>query len=360
MSYTLADKIKNLTPYDPITSHYRIRLDANESFLPANDAICADLREWLVKLDFNRYPDPYAVRLCEAFGRYYGVHPDYVTAGNGSDELISILIGSFLHKNDRILTFSPDFSMYRFYSELMEDRVEVLEKDADMRIDLDQAAAVIRERQIRAVIFSNPCNPTSLGISADAVRRFVRSTDALVILDEAYMDFWDQANESLLCEAAAYDNLVILRTCSKAIGMASVRLGFAVAGPVLTRAIRAAKSPYNVNSMTQAVGEVIFSHPDTLREALRLIKASRDELYAAICALAEKHPQLERVYPTVTNFVYLRTQDAKELDQMLRDRSIAIRRMGEHLRITAGTKEENQALLQAFSEILQQNGKGCD
>ena len=95
------------------------------------------------------------------------------------------------------------------------------------------------------VIFSNPCNPTSLGLNREQVRRLITSVDALVVVDEAYMDFWDQ---SILQEVHQYDNVIVLRTCSKAVGMAALRLGFAVANPTITRALRAVKSPYTVNT----------------------------------------------------------------------------------------------------------------
>ena len=115
-----------------------------------------------------------------------------------------------------------------------------MEKNADFTIDPQRVIDTARREGARLIVFSNPCNPTSVGLSADDARKIIRGTDALVVLDEAYMDFWDQ---SLLREAAQYDNLIILRTCSKAIGLAGIRLGFAVANEMLTRVIRSVKSP---------------------------------------------------------------------------------------------------------------------
>ena len=201
---------------------------------------------------------------------------------------------------------------------------------------------------IRAVLFSNPCNPTSLGLDkADAIK-LINSVKALVILDEAYMDFWRE-EESLIKDTAKYDNLIVLRTCSKALGMAGLRLGFAVSNPVITEKLRAAKSPYNVNSLTQQTAEYFLSDK---KEMERRIKACRDalsELYNVLCE--RNYPFFEKIYPSVTNFVFIKTSKAKEIFEHLLSRSVAIRFMGDYLRITAGNHEENMALLEALNEF---------
>lgn len=347
--YELCGKIKNLTPYAPMEGEYRIRLDANESCFAPDEALRAEFADCAAKAAYNRYPDPYAVELCRAFAEYYGLPESSVTAGNGSDELISIICGTLLQKGEKLLTFAPDFSMYRFYAELYELESVVMEKEADLTIPVDKAIAFINENNIAAVIFSNPCNPTSIGLSRDDVRRLVSSVRALVVLDEAYMDFWDQ---SFLPEVQQHDNLIILKTCSKAIGMAAVRLGFAVAKPTLTIALRAAKSPYNVNSISQAIGACALSKKAYL-------DARRDELvrltgilYERMCGLAEKFPVLEKVYPTCTNFVFVKTAAAREIYSRLFDYSIAVRNFGEYLRISVPAPDQMEELFAALADIL--------
>ncbi|MDF2567202.1 MAG: hisC [Oscillospiraceae bacterium] len=349
MSYTLADKLKDLTPYDPITGEYEIRLDANESFLPPSPKMMEDIHNKIKQQKFNRYPDPYAKELCKKFGDFYGVNSELVTAGNGSDELISVIIGSFLQKGSKILTFSPDFSMYAFYGSIFENLITTLPKNEELQIDVDQAIEYIRSNNdVGLVIFSNPCNPTSQGLEAKDVKRIIHSTDALVVLDEAYMDFDDQ---SLLSEVEKYDNLIVLKTCSKALGMAGIRLGFAVCNHKLTQALRSAKSPYNVNSITQAIGEVVLSHQDEIRDGIKQIILSRDNLYEKIVFLNEKANVFERIYKPKTNFVFIKTKRAKEFYEELLKKSIAVRYMGDYLRITAGSQAENQCLVDTMDEI---------
>ncbi len=228
--------------------------------------------------------------------------------------------------------------------------VASVEKNADLTIDVDMLIQAAKREKADCIIFSNPCNPTGQGLPREAVRRLIRSVDCLVVLDEAYMDFY---TESLLEEVEQYDNLIVLRTCSKALGLAAVRLGFAVANPTLTAVLRAAKSPYNVNSITQAYGSVVLSHKDKEREALQKLLTSREELYAGLNALQEKYYCFERVYPTVTNFVLVETCHAGEWFEALKKRSVVVRLMGNRLRITAGAAHENRAVLTALEELAQ-------
>lgn len=352
MAYQLSEKLKNMVPYEPISGDYAIRLDANESFLPVDEEIKAEFTQKLSEIPFNRYPDPLAAEVCRKFADYYGINADFVTAGNGSDELISVIIGAFLSEGDKLLTVMPDFSMYGFYADLAGVTVLTQEKDENLNIDVDAVIQTVQREKVNCVMFSNPCNPTGQGLPREEVRRLITSVDCLVVLDEAYMDFY---TESLLTEAEQYDNLIILRTCSKALGLAAVRLGFAVANPTLTTVLRAAKSPYNVNSVTQAYGSVVLSHKEKEQAALAQILASREELYGALVGMQEKYHCFERVYPTVTNFVLVETSRAKELFEQLKAESIVVRLMGSRLRITAGSPAENKAVLAALEKMVLQN-----
>ncbi len=351
MSYILCDKVRNLSPYEPIMGEYRIRLDANESFLSLSPSIRAKIEQIAKNLDYNRYPDPYAAQLCSRYAAVYGLSPDNLTVGDGSDELISIINGCLLQKEDTVLTVSDDFSMYAFYSALSEHPILIQQKGEDFRLDIEESIRIIRENNVRMMIFSNPCNPTGRGLPREEVRRLVTATEALIVLDEAYMDFWDQ---SLLDEVNRYDNLIILKTCSKAIGLASLRVGFAVANKTLTRTLRAVKSPYNVGMLPQAVAAAVLSEPDYLLDCKNALITSREQLETGLKELALRYPQiLEKVYDSVTNFVFIKTKSAAEIQSALQQRSIAVRMFKGYLRISAGSPEENRAVLQALSEIME-------
>ena len=344
MSYSLNDKIKNLVPYEPISGTYEVRLDANECPVSFPDDIRAQLVRAAEQVALNRYPDPLASELVNSFAEYYGIDPELVTAGNGSDELIFLVESAFLEKGDRMLVVSPDFSMYGFYSSICEVRCESFLKNDDLTLDVDALIGYVNREGIKLLIFSNPCNPTGGGITADEARKLVRSVEALVVLDEAYMDFWDQ---SLLNEIDAYDNLIIFRTASKAVGAAALRLGFAVARPAISRALKAMKSPYNVNSISQAMGAVIYKNPEYLRERQKTIVKSRERLYNELKEIS--NPKCDfTVYQSVANFVFVKTGYAREIWEYLKSSSIVVRLMGGYLRITAGTEDEVTRVLDAI------------
>ena len=169
MSYQLNEKIKNLTPYDPREGEYEIRLDANESFI----SLPADLLEKAalaaLSAQANRYPDPCASRLCRAFGELYGIRPDCLTAGNGSDELISLITGAFFLPGEELVTLDFDFSMYRFYGEVFGAKTSVFPKNKDLSVNVDGLIRYISQAGARGLVFSNPCNPTSLCLSKKEV-----------------------------------------------------------------------------------------------------------------------------------------------------------------------------------------------
>lgn len=353
MAYIPADKTASLQPYQPIQGGFRIRMDANESFLLPTEKDIKLMAEAAAGVALNRYPDPLATELCAVYAELYGIAPEYVTAGNGSDELISVLMSTFVQRGDKVLTLSPDFAMYRFYTTLTETPCVTLPKNDDLTVDVDLILKTVREQDIKLVIFSNPCNPTSLGIKADEVRRLVKSTDALVVLDEAYMDFWDQ---SLIGEAHLYDNLFVLRTCSKALGLAALRLGFAVANQRLTGILRAAKSPYNVNAVTQEMAKVVLRNKSYRTVYGELISESLNMLSDGLRRL-EKKGMVRRVFPSRTNFVLIEVDGADRLFRWLCDAGIAVRRIGsDYIRITASKQSENKELLSAVEAFFIKKG----
>lgn len=345
----IAKKLKDLAPYDPTEGMPEVKLDANESFLSLPEDIKKKVNLAISNVLFNRYPDPSTIELCKIAADYFGVGHDQIVAGNGSDELISILVNSFLEKGSKILVTAPDFSMYKFYAQMAEIEIVSVAKK-NRTIDCQELIETAKCNCVDAVFFSNPCNPTGCGITREQVIKIANNLpEALIIVDEAYMDFWDQ---SILGNIDELENVIVLRTCSKAFGLAGVRLGFAIARKELIDLIKKAKSPFNVNSVTQAVACAVLSEKDYLKSAIEKIVSSREELQAELAALAKRVPDKIKVLESVANFVIVESAFTDVIFNELSKRDIKVRKFPGFLRITAGSKDENKKLISAITEII--------
>ncbi len=339
MSY-VSKKMQNKTPYEPITGDYILRLDANESPLNISEEILTEFCDKIKTLKLNRYPDPSSRKVREAFAKRFDVCAENVIASNGSDEIISVIMTSLLDSDDKLCVAYPDFSMYEFYAKLCENEVVVYGKENDF--SLKSLSDFVNENNIRAVIFSNPCNPTSTVFQRADVISFIENTHALCIVDEAYMDF---ANESILDVSDKYENLLVLKTLSKAFGAAGIRLGFTVGHKSLIDALNVARSPYNVNSLTQLMGEIILEKaPDNSK----LLAAQAKKLENKLCELL---PQAT-INSTDANFVYLKHEKAKKIFEYLKNNKIAVRYFNpDRLRITTSTDDELEYLYKTLQKM---------
>ncbi len=336
-----ANKLKGIEPYIVDTGKYKARLDANESFIPLKKEIRKKLSDAVVDFDFNRYPDPHANDLKVAFCDYYGLKTQNVCVGNGSDEIISLLMNCFLDFGSAVMTFTPDFSMYAFYARLAGMRVIECAKNADYSIDFDKAKKQIKENDVKLVIFSNPCNPTGkIEKKSDIKLLAQKCPQTIFVVDEAYMDFACIKNtESFLNETEDYENLIVLKTLSKALGAAALRLGFLVADKKFCDMFFAVKSPYNVNGISQLYGEILLKEKAYLDECTKKLCESTEKMHTQISKLGLGCP--DRTY---TNFVFYNDEKAQEKQEFLRQNGVLIRKFGIDggaLRITSGTDEEN-------------------
>lgn len=349
MSYKLHPALATLSPYEVEATDCRIRLDANESFLDPGLRFRNAVRAAVESVPLNRYPDDNATALRKALAKRYGTDPAQIVAGNGSDELIALLIGSFLQPDETLLLPTPDFSMYRIFAETFHRTVAWLPKNSDLTFAPEEAIESIRRIGARAFLFSNPASPSAAVLPRAAVEAILAATDALVIVDEAYMEF--SPENSMLPRVDHPDNLVVLRTCSKAMGCAGLRLGSAIASERIAAVLNSLRAPYNLNALTQAVGCAILEQEAYLEEAVALIQAARDRLLLELKRW-DAHPVIDRIFPSETNYIYIRTPWAEQIHEGLAARSILVRNLGDALRITVGAPDENRALLDALEEIL--------
>lgn len=350
----LSDRFKGREPYSPGGAPCPVILNANESFVRPSDEMMAEFHEILENCDFNRYPDPRAEQLCRTFADFYGVDWRKVTAGNGSDEHIELLYAALVAPGDRVVTVAPDFSMYGAGAYLNQVEQFVYEQE-DYKINVDHLLAFAKEKDAAMIIFSNPCNPTGVALPRAEVVRLINGFDGIVVVDEAYMDF---AYDSVLDLAGQKKNLVVLKTCSKAIGLAGLRVGFTITTREMTDLLQLAKPFYNVGRLTQELATCVLTHRAELRDAIGQIKASTEALVAGLTPIVEGSQILERMLPTSTNFVYIITEKAPEIFKALQEHGVLVRQPQPNaLRINAGSPKENTLLLAALRGVLEEMGE---
>ncbi len=348
MKEYISERAKKLAPYNPSENKYKIKLDSNESYIKIPKQIL-DYNKCLDDVELNRYPDPLCKSLCNAFGNFINIKGEKIVAGNGSDEIISLLFPSFLNPGDNVITFSPDFSMYSFYCDIAGMNNIVLDSDDKFNINIENVISISEQKNIKMIIFSNPCNPSGNIISHKNIEKILSSVKALVVVDEAYMDF---ADESVIDLIDKYSNLIVLKTCSKAIAMAGIRLGFAIGNEKLISVIRKVKSPFNVNSVTATIGERVLKEKNFISDSIKKIK--ENTIY-----LEKKLKEFESdkfiIYNTNTNFVLIKAIDAEKIYNYLLDNDICVRfMMKNYLRITAGTIEEINIFINSLKNFFKE------
>lgn len=344
------DSIRDLKEYKENNSPYRIKLDANEGanlfFKNAEDI---DLE---VLKSINRYPDSSAEVLREKISDYIGVDKDNIIAGNGSSEMIELVMKTFIESHDKILSFVPTFSMYNIFSKIYGAEFIGIGGQLprpnmeDFSLDIDTLIDKAREIKPKLILVCNPNNPTGYLIPKADIEKLLENTDSLVVVDEAYIEF---AEGSMANDIANYKNLIVLRTLSKAIGLAGIRLGYMLADIEIINWVNKVKSPYNLNSLTQAFAIMAINKKDAIGDYIEKVKVQRGNLYSKLEGLGLK------VYPSSTNFI-LFYSDIYDLSQRLEADGILIRKFSGDLegyyRVTVGDADENQEFIKSLKEIL--------
>ncbi|NOY54324.1 MAG: histidinol-phosphate transaminase [Deltaproteobacteria bacterium] len=347
----LRPEIRALSPYTISHTEARIKLDANENPFGPSEKIRREIREVLDRIAVNRYPDPAATELKAVIAKFLRIPADRLLLGNGSDELIGYLITTFAGKGNGVLYPAPTFSMYGIIAAAFgQKRIEV-PLDAHFKIDPDRLTSTIHEASPEIIFLASPNNPTGREFPEEVILSLLEESGAVVVLDEAYIDFSGHAGSLPLLDR--YPNLIILRTLSK-IGMASLRLGILTAAPEILREIEKVRLPYNVNTFSQAAATVLLGHEESLRTQIETIVSERARLFSALSQI----PQITPI-PSTANFILFRTDEADRLFNSLLNAGILIRNLNipgplaGSLRVTIGTPEENHEFICHLQNFFQ-------
>ncbi|MEO8674118.1 MAG: histidinol-phosphate transaminase [Casimicrobiaceae bacterium] len=343
-------EILALTKYAVAKAAGLIKLDAMESPFPLPEPVRAKVAAAVAAVPVNRYPDGAADAVKAALRHAFDLPPAAaLILGNGSDELIQLITMALARPGAAMIAPEPSFEMYRMNAIFSGMRYVGVPLRADFSLDLDAMAAALTQVRPALVYLAYPNNPTGNLFDTAAMERILRAAPGLVVVDEAYHAF---AGASFLPRLYEFPNLLVLRTVSK-IGMAGLRLGYAVAAPEWIAEFDKVRQPYNLNALTQAVAPVLLAEQAMLATWATQLISERARLEAAIARL----PGVA-VFPSRTNFVLARVPDAPRWFEALRAAGILVKnRHGVHpllehcLRITVGTPAENDALLAALAPL---------
>jgi len=330
------------------------KLNQNE----AAEDLPADLKQEILAragaAPWHRYPEFVPRQLCEVIAARHGWRADGVLVGNGSNEVIQAALAVTVAEGDTVVAPQPTFSLYRLLTGVCGGRyLPVPLRGDDYGFDVDAMLGAARRERARVVVLNSPNNPTGSALPAGAVERFLAETEALVLCDEAYQEFGGPSAIGLLAQSP---RVVIFRTFSKAMGMAGLRFGYALAHPDVAREIAKAKLPYNVNTITLVAAQVALEHAERFEARTRAVVAERERFLPRLRQL----PGI-RVFPSAANFVLLRCEAipaAVVFRRLLDEYGILIRDVSsgaglrECLRISIGTSEDMDAVLSALGAIL--------
>jgi len=347
----IRDEIRALTAYHVPDSAGMVKLDAMENPYGLPAELQADIARAVQSAALNRYPDPGAARLKARLRAALEVPSGAeLLLGNGSDEIIQMLIMATARPGATVLGLEPSFVMFRMIATFCGARFAGVPLRADFALDPDAVLASVR-REAPAIIFiAFPNNPTGNLFDPDAVRQIIRAAPGLVVVDEAYHAF---AGASFMPQLEAHPNLLVMRTLSK-LGFAGLRLGILAGAPAWLHHVDKVRLPYNVNVLTQIVAERVLAHADVLAQQAAAITAERTRLIGDL----QNTPGVEP-YPSDANFILLRTGGAARVFDGLKRCGVLVKNLhGSHpalaecLRVTVGTPEENSRFLDALKQTV--------
>ena len=338
------ENIKNLRPYSTARDEYKgqasVFLDANENGYGSPTST-----------KYNRYPDPLQLDLKDAISKIKGVPIENTFLGNGSDEAIDLLFRAFCEPGrDNVIILPPTYGMYEVSAGINNVEVRKVNLLPNFQMDLEGISEAIDEHT-KMIFICSPNNPTGNSFIRTEIETILANFNGLVVIDEAYINYSRQ--RTFIPELTEYANLVILQTFSKAWGLAALRLGMAFASRLIIDILNKVKPPYNINQATQDIALEALKNVAQVNDWITQTVSERATLTTALEGL----PMVKKVYPSDANFILAEVQDAAATYNALVEKGIIVRDRSKVvlcegcLRITIGTPEENETLLQALNTL---------
>lgn len=327
----------------------KIILNANENPYNPYQEIKEKLIKDIISDSFNRYPDDNYIELRENYAKYINLNKENILCGNGSDEMLNLIISKNINKGDTILTINPDFSMYDFYTKLNEGIIKKYVFSLD-NFNIDNFIEYGKKINPKIILFSNPNNPTGKIIRNNDIKKILISfKESIVVVDEAYYEFY---GISMVSEVEKFKNLIVTRTLSKGFGLASLRVGFLISSKENIEKIIENKVPYNINSLSMKIASLCLKNIDIMRESVKKIILEREFLYKKLKEIESIYENVE-FYESYANYIYGRGKLTSIIEEGLLNENIIIRKFNEEeVRITVGSRKENLELIRGIYQTL--------
>ncbi|MDR2887017.1 MAG: histidinol-phosphate transaminase, partial [Bacteroidales bacterium] len=298
----------------------------------------------------NRYPDPYQRTLKKAISELKNIPEENIFLGNGSDEIIDLYFRVFCrHGIDRTLVFPPTYGMYEVSAAINDSAVIKLPLNKSFQIDMPNAIHLLDSENLKLIFICSPNNPTGNSMNRDDIETILAKSKSVVVIDEAYIDFSDKPSLARLIEK--YPNLVVMQTFSKAMGLASVRVGIAFMSSEIIQYFNKVKPPYNISQINQKAALARIGATHSVEKEIAAIKNEKLKLTGELSKLSI----IEEIYPSDTNFFLAKVKDADRIYSELIKHGIVVRNRNSVvkncIRITVGKPSENSKLLKAIKTI---------
>ena len=340
------DKVKGLKAYQVENLDEGTKLHANENPYPPSPELLKKIFQRLDELELNRYPDSDCRDLKKSIANRTGVSTEQIIIGNGSDELIQYLMQVLCDEGETIAFPDPTFAMYGITAQCLGLKPVSFPLNNNWDFEASSALKILAEHKARIVFISYPNNPTGNCFSAQEIQQVIEQFEGIVVLDEAYHDF---AGKTFLKQMEKHNNLVVLRSLSK-IGLAGLRVGYGIFPVLLAEQINKVRLPYNSNSVSQWVASELLNDFTPVQNQIHSILEERDRLMNELSKLSGI-----TAYPSNSNFILFQASKDGVFDN-LKANGILLRNLSSHprlkncLRITVGTKQENDQFLKQLQK----------
>jgi histidinol-phosphate aminotransferase len=332
----------------PPQGDVKVKLNQNENPYDLPSELKNEIFQAMQEKVWSRYPDYFNKELRENMAAYWNLKPEQILPSNGSNQLLYAIASAVITLGDWVLICPPTFSLVDLVFDIFQGKM--VKVDQDERFSINEEEFLDSSSKIKLTFLCSPNNPTGKAIDLSFLEKFLRKTPGLVLWDEAYGEFWGKSAIPLLNQ---YPNLLILRTFSKAFGMAGLRVGFLLGHPSLLSEIQKVCVPYNLNQFSQTAALTLLNHTDWIQSHVQQILNEREFLFRELEQIDGITP-----VPSDANFILMKTPDASAVFNGLKSQGILVREVNSHsllnnyLRVTVGKPEENKVFINTLKQIV--------